>query len=149
MRKLFFLVQKKKHANKTANSALKKDKYAIRPAMRSCLLHLMRQNRFLKTFLANLISMTQISLFLLVMIWKSAIFTVNPKLGKKFTKSLDLSKVSGLKRLRFPDCLKASSIVSEFKNVTGRFTDKNYHSISVPFVVSKIFEKNILVNSTL
>ena len=92
MRKLFSLVQKKKHANKTANSALKKDKYAIRPAMRSCLLHLMRQNRFLKTFLANLISMTQISLFLLVMIWKSAISTVNPKLGKKFTKSLDLSK---------------------------------------------------------
>lgn len=74
---------------------------------------------------------------------------MNPKLGKKFTKSLDLSKVSGLKRFRFPDCLKASSIVSEFKNVTGRFTDKNYHSISVPFVVSKIFEKNILVNSTL
>ena len=45
----------------------------------------------------------------------------------------------------FPDCCKVSSEVPVFKNVGERSTAKNYHSVSLLSVVSKVFEK--LVNS--
>ena len=51
-----------------------------------------------------------------------------------------------LKESCFPDCLKVSLVVPVFnKNVEERSTVKNYHSFSLPSVVSKVFEK--LVNN--
>ena len=47
-----------------------------------------------------------------------------------------------LKESCFPDCWKVSSVVSVFKNVGERSTAKNYHPVSLLFVV---FEK--LVNN--
>ena len=49
-----------------------------------------------------------------------------------------------LKESWFPDCWKVSSVVPVFKNVGESSTAKNYHSVSLLSVVSKIFEK--LVN---
>ena len=45
----------------------------------------------------------------------------------------------------FPDCWKVSSVVPVFKDVGERSTAKNYHPVSLPSVVSKVFEK--LVNN--
>ena len=45
----------------------------------------------------------------------------------------------------FPDCWKVSSVVSVFKNVGEKSTAKNYESVSLLSVVSKVFEK--LVNN--
>ena len=45
----------------------------------------------------------------------------------------------------FPDCWKVSSVVSVFKNVGERSTAKNYHPVSLPSVISKVFEQ--LVNN--
>ena len=56
-------------------------------------------------------------------------------------------KTSGMKRFHFPDCLKVSSMVSEFKNVMEQSTDKNYHSVSLSFVASE-FLNTMLANST-
>ena len=50
-----------------------------------------------------------------------------------------------LKESCFPDCWKVSSVVLVFKNVEERFTVKNYRSVSLLSVVSKVFEK--LVNN--
>ena len=50
-----------------------------------------------------------------------------------------------LKESYFPDCWKVSSVVPVFKNVGERSNAKNYCPVSVPFVVTKIFEK--LVNN--
>ena len=50
-----------------------------------------------------------------------------------------------LKESCFPDCWKVSSVVPVFKNVGERSTAKNYHPVSLLFVVSKVFEK--LVNN--
>ena len=50
-----------------------------------------------------------------------------------------------LKESCFPDCWKVSSVVPVFKNVGERSTAKNYRSVSLLFVVSKVFEK--LVNN--
>ena len=50
-----------------------------------------------------------------------------------------------LKECCFPDCLKVSSMVPVFKDVVDRSTAKNYHPVSLLFVVSKVFEK--LVNN--
>ena len=49
-----------------------------------------------------------------------------------------------LKESCFPDCWKVSSMVPVFKNVGGRSTAKNYHSVSLLSVVSTVFEE--LVN---
>ena len=46
-----------------------------------------------------------------------------------------------LKESRFPDYSKVSSVVPVFKNVGERSTAKNYHPVSLLFVVSKVFEK--------
>ena len=45
----------------------------------------------------------------------------------------------------FPDCRKISLVVPVFKDVGERFNAKNYHPVSLLFVVSKVFEK--LVNN--
>ena len=50
-----------------------------------------------------------------------------------------------LKESCFPDCWKVSSVVPVFKNVGERSTAKNYRPVSLPSVVSKVFEK--LVNN--
>ena len=50
-----------------------------------------------------------------------------------------------LKESCFPDCWKVSSVVPMFKNVGEKSTAKNYRSVSLLSVVSKVFEK--LVNN--
>ena len=91
---------------------------------------------------------------------------------KKVIMNLDLSKASGpdcipvvvlkncepelsyilaelfnmcLKESCFPDCWKVSPVVPVFKNVEEKFTARIYHPVSLPSVVSKVFEK--LVNN--
>ena len=51
-----------------------------------------------------------------------------------------------LKESCFPDCWKVSSMVPVFKNVRERSTAKSYRPVSLPSVVSKVFEK--LVNNS-
>ena len=46
-----------------------------------------------------------------------------------------------LKDSCFPDCCKVSPLVPVFKNAGKRSTAKNYHSVSLLSVVSKVFEK--------
>ena len=46
-----------------------------------------------------------------------------------------------LKEFCFPDCWKASSLAPVFKNVGEKSNAKNYHSVSLLSVVSKVFEK--------
>ena len=50
-----------------------------------------------------------------------------------------------LKESCFPGCWKVSSVVPVFKSVGERSTAKNYRTVSLLFVVSKVFEK--LVNN--
>ena len=96
--------------------------------------------------------------------------SITPKMVKKVITNLDSLKASGpdcipvvvlkncepelsyilpklfnkcLKESCFPDCWKVSLVV--FKNVGERSTAKNYHPVSLLFVVSKVFEK--LVNT--
>ena len=98
--------------------------------------------------------------------------SVTPKMVRKVTMNLDMSKPSGLdcipvvvlkncepklsyilaellnkclKESCFPDCWKVSSVVPVFKNVGERSTAKNYRPVSLLSVVSKVFEK--LVNN--
>ena len=98
--------------------------------------------------------------------------SITPKMVKKIITNLDSSKVSSpdcipvvvlkncepelsyiltklfnkcLKESCFPDCWKVSSVVPVFKNVGERSTAKNYRPVSLPSVVSKVFEK--LVNN--
>ena len=52
-----------------------------------------------------------------------------------------------LKESCFPDCWKVSLGVPVFKDVGERSTAKNYHPVSLLYVVSKIFE-NIVNNKT-
>ena len=47
----------------------------------------------------------------------------------------------------FADCWKVSLVVPVFKNVVEGSTVKNYHTVSLPSMVSKVFEK--LVNNRL
>ena len=66
---------------------------------RCCLLHLIKQNYLLKTFLKTLNLMTQVSLYLfshLDLTWNCII---SPKMVKKVMMNVDLSKASG------PDCI--------------------------------------------
>ena len=101
----------------------------------------------------------------------SVTISITPKMVRKVIMNLDLSKASGadclpvvvlknselelsyilaelfnkcLKESCFPDYWKVSSVVLVFKNVGERSTAKNYHSVSLLSVVSKVFEK--LVN---
>ena len=94
--------------------------------------------------------------------------SVSPKMVKKVIMSLDLSKASDpdcilvvvlkncepklsdilaelfntyLKESWFPDCWKVSSVVPVFKNIGERPIAKNYHSVSLLSVVSKVSKK--------
>ena len=98
--------------------------------------------------------------------------SITPKMVKKVITNLHSSKASGpdcipvvvlknrepelsyilaklftkcLKESCFPDCWKVSLVVPVFKNVGKRSTAKNYHPVSLLFVVNKVFEK--LVNN--
>ena len=98
--------------------------------------------------------------------------SITPKMVKKVITNLDSSKASGpdcvpvvvlnncepelsyipaklfnkcLKESCFPDCWKVSSMVPVFKNVGERSTAKNYRSVSLLSVLSKVFKK--LVNN--
>ena len=141
-------------------------------AWRCCLLHLIKQNCLLKTFLRTLILMTQVSLvFPSRTNFKLHSISVSPKMVKKVIMNLVLSKASGpncipvvvLKNCEpelsyilaelfnkchkescFPDCWKVS-VVPVFKNVGERSIAKSYHPVSLLSVVSKVFEK--LVNN--
>ena len=68
-------------------------------AQRGCLLYLIKQNCFLKTFLRTLILMTQVSLYLFRTNLKVHNISVSPKMVKNVITNLDLSKTSG------PDCI--------------------------------------------
>ena len=91
-------------------------------AQRCPLLHLIKRNCLLKTFVRTLILMTQVSLYLvslLELIW-DRIISVTPKMVKKVIMNLDLSKAYG------PDCIpmvvirncvpEVSYILTEFFN---------------------------------
>ena len=94
--------------------------------------------------------------------------SVTPKMVRKVTMNLDLSKVSGpdsvpvvvlkncepelsyilaelfnkcLKESCLPDCWKVSSVFPVFKNVEESSTTKNYRPVSLLSVVSEVFEK--------
>ena len=70
-------------------------------ARRCFLLHLIKQNCFLKTFLRTLTVMTQVSFYrfsLLKLIWKCMIF-LTPNMIKKLVMNVDFSKVFS------PDCI--------------------------------------------
>ena len=143
-------------------------------AWRCCLLHLIKQNFLLKTFLRTL-NLNGSAISLPVFPSRTNLklyFSVSPKMGKKVIMNLDLSKASGLdcipvvvpkncerklsyilaelfnnclKESYFPDCWKVSSVVLVFNNVGERYTAKNYRPVSLLYVVSKVFEK--LVNN--
>ena len=132
---------------------------------RCCLLHLIKQNCLLLTFVRTVILMTQVSLYLfslLELIWNCIIVMTY----------LDLLKASGpdcipvvvlknwepklsyilaelfdkcLKEFCFPDCLKVSLVVPVFNNVGERSTAKNCRPVCNFSVVSKVFER--LVNN--
>ena len=51
-----------------------------------------------------------------------------------------------LKEHCFPDCWKVSSVILVFKNVGERSTAKNYCSVSLFSVVSKVFENNRILD---
>ena len=95
--------------------------------------------------------------------------SITPKIVKKVITNLDSSKASGpdgipvvvlkncepelsyilaklfnkclIKKSCFPNCWKVSLVVPVFKNVVERSAAKNYHPVSLLFVVSKVFEK--------
>ena len=46
-----------------------------------------------------------------------------------------------LKESCFPDCRKVSLVLSLFKNVGEKSTGQNYNLVTLPSVVSKLFEK--------
>ena len=100
-----------------------------------CLLHLIKQNSLLKTFLRTLILKSQVSpclLFLLELIWNCIL---HPKLPRQ------------LKRLKwtliYERCVVLiifSLVVPVFKNVEERSTTKSHHPVSLLSVVSKVWK---------
>ena len=143
-------------------------------ARRCCLLHLIKQNCLLKTFLKTRILMTQVSLPVFPFRTNRKLHNifVTVKMVKKVITNLDLSKASGpdcipvvvlkncepelsyilaelfnkcLNESCFPDCWKVSSVVPVFKKVGERSTAKNSRPVSLLSVVTKVFER--LVNN--
>ena len=49
--------------------------------------------------------------------------------------------ISAIRSLCFPDCSRVSSVVPVFKNIGERPTVKNYSSVSLLSVISKVFLK--------
>ena len=142
---------------------------------RCCLLHLIKQNCFLKIFSLNS-NLDDSGIPLPVFPSRTNLklhnMYVTPKMVRKVVMNLDLSKAPGLdcipvvvlkncepelsyvlaelfynclKESCFPDCWKVLSVIPVFKNVGERSTAKNYHPFSFLFVVSNVFEK--LVNN--
>ena len=134
---------------------------------RSCLLHLIKQNSLLKTYISLPVFQSRTN-------QKLYNISVTPKIVRKVITNLDLSKTSDpdcipevvlknceselsyilaelfnkcLKESCFPDCWKVLSVVPVFKNVGGKSTAKNYHPVSPLSVVSKVLKK--LVNNTI
>ena len=135
---------------------------------RCCLLHLIKQNCLLKTFLGTDDSGISLPVFPPDANLGLHDISVTPKMLGKVITNLDLLKGSGLdcipvvvlknsdpelfyiiaelfnnslKESSFPDCWKVSSVVSVFKNIEERPTDKNYRPVSLFSVISKVFEK--------
>ena len=138
--------------------------------LRCSLLHLIKLNCLLKTYLRTLILVTQESflpVFTSITNPKLHNISVTPKMVKKVIMNLDLSKASGpdcipvvvlkncepelsyilaelfnkcLKESCFPDCWKVSSVVPVFKDIGERSTTKNYCPVSLLSMVSKVFE---------
>ena len=136
-------------------------------AQRCCLLHLIKQNFLLKTFLKTHLDDSGISLpvFLSRTNMKLHNISVTLKMVKKVITNLDSSKASGLDRIPvvvlsncepeiscilaelsnmclkescFPDCWKVSSVVPVFRNVGKRSTAKNYRLVSILSVVKSL-----------
>ena len=107
--------------------------------------------------------MTQLSLYLFSLL---ELISITPKMVKKVTMNLDLSKASGpdcipvvvvkncepelsyilaelfnncINNSCFPDCWKVLQVVPVFKNVREGSTAKNYRPVSLPSVISKVF----------
>ena len=140
---------------------------------RCCLLHLIKQNLLIKTFLRTLILMTQLPLYLfsfLELIWNCIILLLLPRWLKDHTEpwfnkdvwpwmvvpnncESELSFILGelfnmyLKESCFWDCWKVLLMVPVFKDVEGRSAAKNFLPLSLLSVVRKVFEK--LVNDRL
>ena len=122
-------------------------------AWRCCLLHLIKQNCLLKTFLRTDDSDISLPVFPPDANLGLHDISVTPNMVGKVITNLDLSKGYGLdcipvvvlknsdpelfyviaelfnnclKESCFPDCWKVSSVVSVFKNIEERPTDKNY-----------------------
>ena len=141
---------------------------------RCCLLHLIKQNCFLRNCPKNS-NLDESGITLPVFRSRTSLKLYNiseaPKMAKKVIISLDLSKVSGpdcilvvvlkncepqisyipaqllnksLKESCFPDCWKVSSVLPVFKNVGERSTAKNYFPVSLLSMVSKVFEKLVI-----
>ena len=137
---------------------------------RCCLLHLIRQNYFLRTSKNSNLDDSVIALpvFPSRTNLKLHNISITPKMVKKVIMNLDLSKASGLdcipvvvlkncepelsyilaelfnmclKLSCFPDCWKVSSVVFILKNIKERSTTKNYRTVNFLSVVSKVFEK--------
>ena len=62
-----------------------------------------------------------------------------PELSYILAELLDMC----LKESCFADCWKVSLVVPVFKNVGERSTAKNYRSVNLLSVVSKVFEKHV------
>ena len=108
---------------KIANSVLNKGKSVIPPL---CLLHLIKQNVLLKTFLRTLILITLISLH--VFPYRTNLklhsISITPKMVKEVIRNLDSSKVSG------PDCISMVAL----KNCEPEF----------PHILAELFNKCLI-----
>ena len=138
-------------------------------AGRCYLLHLIKQNCWLKFFLNSNLDDSEISLYVFPSRTNLKLhnISVTPKMVKKVITNLDSSKPSGpdcipvvvlkncetelsyilaelfnmcLKESYFPDCWKVSLVVPVFKNDMERSTAKNYRPVSHLSVASKVFE---------
>ena len=138
-------------------------------AWRCCLLHLIKQNYLLKTFLRTfLINLVSLPVFPSRTNLKLHNISVTPKMAQKVVTNLDSSKTSGpdcipvvvlkkcepeisytpaelfnmcLKMSCFPDCWKVLSVIRVFEIVRERSIAKNYSPVSLLSVVSKVFGK--------
>ena len=108
---------------KIANSVLNKGKSVIPPL---CLLHLIKQNVLLKTFLRTLILITLISLH--VFPYRTNLklhsISITPKMVKEVIRNLDSSKASG------PDCISMVAL----KNCEPEF----------PHILAELFSKCLI-----
>ena len=141
---------------------------------RFCLLHLIKENCLLKTSENSNLDHSDISLPVFPSKANLTLHNISVihNIVKKVVTNLDSSKTPSpvcipvavlkkcepelsyilaelfnmcLKESCFPDCWKVSSVVPVFTNVGKKSTAKNYRSVSLRSVISKVFEK--LVNN--